>query len=202
MGRRIKTGILFFAVLLMSGRVLAAKEGAYENVQWNAGEINSEGYFTSRDTDYTPFNIDGRVKPGRKMLTDKKAIDYVGDAREKFVDKDYYFEGYKRVEMDPRYNRMYDYMIFVHEKGRMGHKSRKSGSHEIIVSDPVGVFMQRVTPPRWPKIENTLLDDKLKPYVIFDTEGNEAAIIYIGKGAYVRQKFNRDGLILLRITMN
>jgi hypothetical protein len=145
------------------------------------------------------FVKDNSKGPGRPVLERDEAEEYIKDAKEKFLSGNYGFNMYRRTKSDPKWMRYYDYAVFLPEGRKIGFITRKKGEHRIIINDPAGMKPDKVTEKIWPEIRNTLKDDNLKPYVVFDEQGDEAAVIYIGKGTKLRQHFSENGLIRLHI---
>ncbi len=65
---------------------------------------------------------------------------------------------------------------------------------------PGGRQEVKVTKANFPKFENAIHDDNDAPYVLFDREGNEAAIVMVEWHTRVKQKFNENGEVIIILT--
>ena len=136
-----------------------------------------------------------------KHVKGKEARNYVGDAKTKFTNGEYSYEVLKRSHRDSMNARQSDAVIFNRQGDKFLYNRRKDGDHDIVLNDPKGRTEDPATanPLVWNPIQNTLSDDHPHPHVFFDNQGNEIAVVYIGRKTQLTGKLNRDNLLRLRI---
>jgi len=196
-------GITAVFLLLVFGAniAFAAQPGDYNSRDWNAGDFDPGGGMGSTEgMRVVPYRIDPRAKPGRKMLKKKAAQEYIGDIKERLLSGNYTGEILLRSTPDPTHNTLSDGMIFNTDGGRNYYVQRKDGEHEIMIDAPGGRKEMLVTTANFPKFENTMHDDNDRPYVLFDKDGNEAAIVFVERHTRVKQKFNKTGEVIIVLT--
>jgi len=187
------------AVALTSSAAFALQPGAYNTRDWNAGifcepgggEESAEGLRT------VSYNPDPGISPAREMLKKDAAWEYIGDLQERLFSGVYTGEILLRAKPDPKYNTLSDGIIFNTGGGRNYYARRKDGEHIIIIDAAGGRQEIAVTPETFFKFENSIHDDNDVPYVFFDREGNEAAILFAEWHTRVRQKFNETGEVII-----
>jgi len=99
--------------------------------------------------------------------------------------------------------RFSDAVIFNPQGDRINYIKRADGNHDLIINHPEGRVEDPVTPEPlvWNPLFNTLRDDHPKPNVFLSDEGEELAIVYMGRMTSVTGKME-DGLLRLRIKVS
>ncbi|MEA3305994.1 MAG: NUDIX domain-containing protein [Candidatus Omnitrophota bacterium] len=197
--RAFKKACLVLVMLISCA--FAEQPGVYDSRDWNAGEFDAGGRMGSAEgMRVVPYRIDRSIKPGREMLKKKEAWEYIGNIKEKLLSGNYTGEILLRSRTDPRYNTLSDGIIFNTNGGRNYYIKRKNGEHMIMLDAPGGRQEVKVTKNNFAKFENTIHDDNDAPYVLFDCNGNEAAIVMVEWHTRVKQKFNENGEVIIILT--
>jgi hypothetical protein len=194
--------ILLTLSILTAGATIAFPDqpGDYDSRDWNAGEFDPGGGMGSTEgMRVVDYRITRRIKPGRKMLKKKGAWKYIGNIKERLLSGKYTGEILLRSKPDPTYNTLSDGVIFNTDEGRNYYITRKDGEHLIMLDAAGGRQEKTVTEDNFPKFENALHDDNSDPYVLFDSDGNEAAIIFVEWHTKVKQKFNKTGEVIISL---
>ncbi len=175
--------------------------GEYDSRDWNMGSFGEPGggIGSTEGKRVVSYHIDNSIKPGKKMLKKKRAWEYIGNLKERLFNGTYTGEILLRTKPDPKYNTLSDGIIFNTGGGRNYYITRKDGEHVVMLDVEGGRQEIVVTEKNWPKFENTIHDDNDIPYVLFDSEGNEAAIVFVDWHTRVKQKFNRTGEVIIQL---
>jgi hypothetical protein len=130
-----------------------------------------------------------------------KALDYIGNPKQKFTGGGYTYEVLKRSHRDTMNGRFSDALIFSNSTDRFYYKKRVDGQHIVVLGHPKGREEDPVTDNAlvWKPILNTLSDDHPDPHVYLDDSGKELAVVYIGKKTQLEAEIDSDGLLELRI---
>lgn len=138
-----------------------------------------------------------------KHMKGKEALDYVGDIKTKFTNGKYTYEVLKRTHRDSMNGRFSDAVIFNPQGDRIHYIKRRNGDHDMILNHPDGRVEDPATAETliWNALQNTLDDDHPHPHVFFDDEGNEMAVVYIGRKTHLKGKLTSNDLLRLRITV-
>lgn len=193
-----KIAVTFLVLMFTANIALAGQPGDYNSRDWNSGKFDPGGGMGSTEgLRVVPYRIDTRAKPGRKMLRKKAAWEYIGNIKERLLSGNYTGEILLRSTPDPKRNTLSDGIIFNTNGGRNYYVTRKDGEHTIMIDAPGGRKEVLVTEANFPKFENTMHDDNDRPYVFFDKDGNEAAIVFVEWHTKVRQKFNKTGEVVI-----
>ena len=131
------------------------------------------------------------------MIKKKEAWEYIGNLKERLINGEYTGEILLRSAPDPKYNTLSDGIIFNTGGGRNYYVTRKDGEHTIMLDVPGGRKELTVTEENFPKFENAIHDDNGTPYVVFDQDGNEAAIIFLDWHTNIKQRFNKTGEVAI-----
>jgi len=136
-----------------------------------------------------------------KHVKGDEAKRYVGNIKQKFTNGEYTYEVLKRSHRDSMNARQSDAVIFNRQGERFLYLKRRDGDHKMVLNDSRGRVEDPVTanPLVWNPIQNTLQDDHPHPHVFFDRQGNEIAVVYIGRKTSLKGQLNRDGLLELTI---
>ncbi len=193
--------ITIFLVLIFGAAVaLAAQPGEYDSRDWNAGAFEPGGGMgTTEGMRIVPYRVTRKIKAGKKMLRKKTAWEYIGNIKEKLLSGNYTGEILLRSKPDPKHNTLSDGVIFNTNGGRNYYIDRKDGKHTIMLDVPGGREEVVVTGANYAKFENTLHDDNGTPYVLFDRDGNEAAIVFVDWHTRVKQQFNKTGEVIIEL---
>jgi len=187
-----KISVVLSISALLTTIVFAEQPGTYNSRDWNAGQYDPGGGMGSTEgMRVIPYRIDTNAKPGRKMLKKKAAQEYIGNIKEKLFSGNYTGEILLRTKPDPKHNTLSDGIIFNTNGGRNYYIKRTDGEHVILLDDPGGRQEITVTEENFPKFENTMHDDNDDPHVLFDKDGNEAAIVFVEWHTRVRQEFDK-----------
>ncbi len=195
----LKTVIVFLAIALDITIVFAATQpGTYDSRDWNAGAFEpGGGWGTTEGMRVVPYRIDTRAKPGRKILKKDAAWEYIGSIKDTLLSGHYTGEILLRTKTDPKYNTLSDGIIYNTNGGRNYYVKRKNGEHIILLDSPGGREEIIVTEANYSKFENAMHDDNASPYILFDQDGNEAAIVFVEWHTRVKQKFNKTGEVII-----
>jgi hypothetical protein len=189
---------LSFTISIIDG--VAEQPGTYDSRDWNKGMFEPGGGINSTEgLRVVPYRITRSIRPGRKMLKKKAAWEYIGNIKQKLLSGNYTGEILLRTKPDPKYNTLSDGIIFNTNGGRNYYIKRKDGEHLIMLDVPGGRQEIMVTDANYPKFENTMHDDNDIPYVLFDRDGNEAAIVFVEWHTRVKQKFNKGGEVIIEL---
>jgi len=193
--------ILIIASILIFGTTVtfgATQPGSYDSRDWNSGAFEpGGGWGTTEGMRVIPYRIDSSIKPGRKVLKKKAAWEYIGNIKERLLSGNYTGEILLRTKTDPKYNTLSDGIIYNTNGGRNYYVDRKDGKHTIMLDAPGGREEIVVTEGNYAKFENAMHDDNDSPYVFFDQDGNEAAIVFVEWHTRVKQKFNKNGEVVI-----
>ncbi len=193
---------VFLIAVFGSARAYAIQPGDHENRDWNAGEFDNDsdpggGMGSDEGLRVIDYNVDRRKKAGKKILSKKKAWEYIGDLKERLISGNYTGEILLRSAPDPKRNTISDGIIFNTGGGRNYYVKREDGNHIIMLDVPGGRKEKLVTEDNFPKFENTINDDNKSPYVLFDEDGSEAAIVFLEWHTNIKQKFNKTGEVVI-----
>lgn len=184
-----------------SAIVFAGQPGTYDSRDWNAGQFESSdpggGMGSTEGMRVVSYYPTSRIKPGRKMLKKEAAWEYIGNLKQKLISGNYTGEILLRSKPDPKHNTLSDGIIFNAGGGRNYYVRRKDGEHIIMLDVPGGREEIKVTEANFPKFENTIHDDNDRPYVLFDQDGNEVAIVFLEWHTNIQQKFNNTGEVII-----
>ena len=130
-----------------------------------------------------------------------EAKQYVGDIKSRFTNGSYSYEVLKRSHRDSMNARQSDAVIFNRQGEHFLYKKRSDGNHLIVLNDPQGRVENPVTanPIVWNPIANTLNDDHPHSHVFLDNNGQEIAVVFIGRKTSLKGKINENGLLELTI---
>lgn len=196
-----KMAIIFSILVLAATIAFAGQPGDYDSRDWNEGQFDrgdaGGGMGTTEGMRVVPYRVTRRIKAGREMLKKKKAWKYIGNLKEKLFSGNYTGEILLRTKTDPKYNTLSDGIIFNTGGGRNYYITRRDGEHVIMLDVPGGRQEIKVTEVNYPKFENTLHDDNATPYVFFDQDGNEAAMVFVDWHTRVKQQFNKTGEVII-----
>ncbi len=194
------TCLVFTSTVLITC-AFTEQPGVYDSRDWNTGEFDPGGSMGSTEgMRVVDYRIDSSIKPGREMLKKEKAREYIGNIKKKLLSGDYTGEVLLRSKPDPKYNTLSDGIIFNTNGGRNYYITRKDGDHMIMLDVDGGRQEVKVTKANFPKFENAIHDDNDAPYVLFDRDGNEAAIVMVEWHTRVKQKFNENGEVIIILT--
>jgi len=194
--------VVFLVLVFGSTAAYAVQPGDHENRDWNAGELDKDsdpsgGMGSDEGLRVIDYNVDRRKKPGKKMLKKKKAWQYIGDLRERLTSGNYTGEILLRSAPDPKHHTISDGIIFNKGGGRNYYVKREDGHHIIMLDIAGGRKEKIVTEENFPKFENAINDDNNRPYILFDEDGNEAAIVFLEWHTNIKQKFNKTGEVVI-----
>jgi hypothetical protein len=198
LNRIFKAAIIFLILASTTTIAFALQPGTYNNRDWNAGEFNPDGGMGSTEgMRIVPTRIAPDIKPARTMLKKKAAWEYIGDIKQKLLSGNYTGEILLRTKPDPKHNTISDGIIFNSNGGRNYYITRKDGEHMIMLDVPGGREEMVVTEANFPKFENAMHDDNNTPYIFFDRDGNEAAIVFVEWHTRVKQEFDQTGEVII-----
>ncbi len=193
-----KVTIIFLLLTFEANIAFAVQPGTYDSRDWNVGEFDPGGGMGSTEgMRVVPYRIDSGIKPAREMLRKDAAWEYIGGIKQKLFSGNYTGEILLRTKTDPKYNTLSDGIIFNTNGGRNYYIKRKDGEHTIMLDVPGGREEILVTEASFPKFENAIHDDNDTPYVLFDRDGNEAAIVFVEWHTRIKQKFNKTGEVII-----
>jgi hypothetical protein len=171
-----------------------------DSIEWNQGDFKAGEGFVMGEKPLEKHRLNKRAKPKRKMLLRKKALAYIGDLEEKLLSRPYSAKIFIRRKIDRKRGRRTDGIIFNTDGGNFGFWTHSDGFYELILDTEGGRTEEMVTKERLGKYFNYINDEKLtKVYVIFDKEGNEAALLYMPFGTLVKQYFTDKDNVFLEI---
>lgn len=148
------------------------------------------------------LKIDRKAKLPKKFLKKKEASAYIvslDNLKEKVTENLYTSENVIRHAKSDHFLNLSDGIIFNTGGGKIGYASRKDGAYTIILDYPEGRKLEVVDEALFDKYSNVINDDCTVPYVFFDKDGNEAAIVYLPKSMLVYQYVTTDGLIAIEV---
>jgi len=141
----------------------------------------------------------GKIKAGKKLLRKKDAEEHIGDLRQKVTDGNYTGANLIRKARGVKYFNISDGVVFNANGGRFGFVKKKDGQYIIALDHPDGRKKDVVDEDNFHDFEIAINDDCRAPYVFFDQDGNEAAIVYLPRHVLIRQKFTKNGEVVLKI---
>lgn len=148
------------------------------------------------------LKIDRKAKLPKKFLKRNEASAYIvslDNLKEKVTENLYTSENVIRHAKSDHFLNLSDGIIFNTGGGKIGYASRKDGAYTIILDYPEGRKLEVVDEALFDKYSNVINDDCTVPYVFFDKDGNEAAIVYLPKSMLVYQYVTTDGLIAIEV---
>ncbi|HAJ56552.1 MAG TPA: hypothetical protein DCL35_02150 [Candidatus Omnitrophica bacterium] len=149
------------------------------------------------------IKLDKKTKLPKAFLKGKEASAYIGtleDLKRRVTEDVYSGESVVRHDKSPRYQNLSDGVIFNTGGGKIGYVTRKDGSFTVVIDYPTGRKLKTVDEALYDEYANVISDDCTVPHVFFDTEGREAAIIYLPSSMMVYQNITEDGLVVVRVT--
>lgn len=195
--------IIFFILFGYTMPAFSEQPGTYDSRDWNTGRFDQGdaggGMGSTEGMRVVPYRIDTRIKPGKKMLKKKEAWKYIGNMKRKLLSGNYTGEILLRTKADPKYNTLSDGVIFNTNGGRNYYITRRDGEHVIMLDVPGGRQEITVAESNFPKFENAIHDDNNTPYVLFDRDGAEAAIVFVEWHTRVKQKFNKTDEVIIML---
>ena len=194
-----KIAVVYLISIFISTIAFAGSQpGTYDSHDWNAGQFDPGGGIgSSEGMRVVSYRIDPDLKPTKPMLKKEAALEYIGDIKEKLISGYYTGEILLRTKPDPKHHTLSDGTIFNTNGGRNYYITRKDGEHMIMLDSPGGRQEIVVTETNFPKFENAIHDDNGTPYVLFDLDGNEAAIVFLDWHTKIKQKFTETGDIII-----
>ena len=202
-GKINKIAIAFSILALGAAIAFAGQPGDYDSRDWNTGQFDrgdaGGGMGSTEGMRVVPYRIIRSIKPGRKILKKKKAWEYIGNLKQKLLSGNYTGEIFLRSAPDPTHNTISDGIIFNTNGGRNYYIKRRDGEHLVMLDVPGGRQEVKVTAANFPKFENAIHDDNGTPYVLFDRDGNEAAIVFVEWHTRVKQHFNKTGEVIVEL---
>ncbi|MBI5873446.1 MAG: hypothetical protein HZB36_04805 [Candidatus Omnitrophica bacterium] len=146
------------------------------------------------------LKIDKKAKMSKPFLKRKQAQDYIvtsEDLKKRVTGNLYTGENVIRHDKSPRFQNLSDGIIFNTGGGKIGYAKRKDGSFIVIIDYPTGRKLRDVNEAVFDEFANVINDDCTVPYVFFDKEGQEAAIVYFPSSMVVSQYLTQDGLVAI-----
>lgn len=136
-----------------------------------------------------------------QRLEGQKALEYVGDAKAKFTQPGYTYEILSRSHRDAMNGRFSDAVIFSKKSDRFYYRKRTDGEHIVVIGHAEGREENPVTADAlvWKPIENALGDDNPQPNVFLDENGEELAVVYIGRKTRLEAAPAPDGLLEITV---
>jgi hypothetical protein len=133
------------------------------------------------------------------MLSRKKAEEYIGDLKEKVTDGTYTGVILTRKKRGVKYFNIADGVIFNTGGGRFGYKTKKDGKYVIALDHSEGRKKDIVDEEKFLDFQIAINDDCPAPFVLFDKNGDEAAIVYLPRHIMIRQKFTKDEEVVIKL---
>ena len=135
-------------------------------------------------------------------LEGAEAREYIGDLKQRLITGSYHYEILQRSHRDSMNARNSDGVIFSRITNKFYYKERTNGKCIFIIDDPRGREEDPVTADAivWNPIQNTLGDDHPKPHVYLK-DGNDVALVYVGKKTALKHKVNKDGYLEITLTV-
>lgn len=146
------------------------------------------------------LKIDKNAKLPKAFLKGKEAQAYIGsfdDLKTKVTKNLYTGENVIRHERSPKYSNLSDAIIFNTGGGKIGYVHRKDGAYVVIINYPDGRKLKEVDEKLFDEYARVINGDCTVPYVFFDKDGKEAAIVYMPSSLRVYQYLTTDGLVAI-----
>ena len=136
-----------------------------------------------------------------KVLQRQEARDYIGDKKQKFTGGGYTYEILRRSHRDSMNGRFSDGVIFTSKTNRFYYRNREDNHHIVILGHPQGREEDPAVAdaPVWRPIENALQDDHPDPHVFLDEQGQELAVVYIGRRTQLKATPSSEGILEIEI---
>lgn len=191
---------LFAPCLIVNSQETEDDTKNLDSIEWNQGDFKAGEGFLMGEKPLEKHRLKKRTKPERKMLKRKKAEEYIGDLSEKLLSTPYSAKIFMRRRPDLKHGCKTDGIIFNTGGGNFGFWTHSDGFYELILDTEGGRTEEMVTEERLGKYFNYIEDEKLsKAFVIFDKEGDEAALLYMPFGTLVKQYFTDKDNVFLEI---
>ncbi len=148
------------------------------------------------------LNIDRKARLPKKYIKRAEAKKYIGsldDLKARVTKNLYTGENVIRHGKSDRFLNLSDGIIFNTGGGKIGYAQRRDGAYTVIIDYTDGRKLEEVNEEIFDEYVNVINDDCPYPYVFFDKDGQEAAIMYLPKSMRVFQYLTKDGLVAIEI---